>query len=133
MVTVSDDVSVNIGANASAEEENEEYGAASRQVNNIVDAFRLNETTFTKASYMDYIKDYMKRGVAKLKEKNPDRVEGFQKAAQGFVKKVLGSFNDYQFFSVESNDPDAMIVLCIWRENTPVMIYFKDLIEEMKV
>ena len=133
MVQVSDDVNIDIGANASAEEENEEYSASTRQVNNVVEAFRLQETTFTKASYMDYIKDYMKRGVAKLKEKNPERVEGFQKAAQAFVKKVLGQFSEYQFFLAESNDPDSMVVLCIWRDNVPIMIYFKDLVEEMKV
>ena len=133
MVQVSDDVNVNIGANASAEEENEEYGASVRTVNNIVDSFRLSETSFDKKGYMTYIKDYMKRGVAILKEKKPDRVEPFQKAAQGFIKKVLENFSEYQFFTGESNDPDAMVVLCIWRDNVPIMIYFKDLLDEMKV
>jgi len=39
-------VNIDIGANASAEEENEEYSSSVRTVNNIVDSFRLQETSF---------------------------------------------------------------------------------------
>eukprot|EP00344_Euplotes_crassus_P006200 CAMPEP_0197011854 /NCGR_PEP_ID=MMETSP1380-20130617/60296_1 /TAXON_ID=5936 /ORGANISM="Euplotes crassus, Strain CT5" /LENGTH=168 /DNA_ID=CAMNT_0042434917 /DNA_START=37 /DNA_END=543 /DNA_ORIENTATION=- len=133
MVQVSDDVNVDIGANASAEEENEEYAANVRTVNNIVDSFRLQETSFDKKSYMTYIKGYMKNMATYLEKKNPERVADFQKAAQNYVKKILSNISEYQFFTGESMDPDGMVVLCIWRGETPVMIYFKDGFEEMKV
>jgi len=133
MVQVSDDVDVDIGANASQEEESETYEKNVRTVNNIVEAFRLQETSFDKKSYMTYIKGYMKSVSSHLEKTNPDRVAAFQKAAQPFVKKVLADFNEYQFFTGESMDIDGMIVLCIWRNEVPVMIYFKDGFEEMKV
>jgi hypothetical protein len=133
MITVNDNVTIDIGANPSEEEENEEYAAGSRTVNNIVEAFRLQETSFDKKSYMVYIKDYMKKVSTLLKAKNPDRVEPFQKAAQNYVKKVLGDFSEYQFFTGENNDVEGMVVLLIWRDEKPILIYFKDGLEEMKV
>jgi len=30
-------------------------------------------------------------------------------------------------------DPEGMVVLCIWRDEQPVMIYFKDGLEGTKV
>jgi len=133
MVTISDNVNVDIGANPSEEEENEEYAANSRTVNNIVEAFRLQETSFDKKSYMVYIKDYMKKLTKYLEEKNPERVPTFQKNAQNYVKKVLSNFSEYQFFTGENMDPEGMVILLIWRDDKPVMIYFKDGFEEMKV
>jgi len=133
MVQVSDDVNIDIGANASAEEENEEYSSSVRTVNNIVDSFRLQETSFDKKSYMTYIKGYMKNMSTYLEKKNPERVADFQKAAQNYVKKILGNITDYQFYTGESMDPDGMVVLCIWRDDQPIMIYFKDGFDEMKV
>ena len=39
----------------------------------------------------------MKSVKAKLQETNPEQVEEFEKAAQGFAKKIVGSFKDYEF------------------------------------
>ena len=133
MVTVNDNVAIDIGANPSEEEEGEEYAAGSRTVNNIVEAFRLQETSFDKKSYMVYIKDYMKKVTKYLESKKADRVAPFQKAAQAYVKKVLGNFDDYSFYTGASMDPEGMVVLCQWRDDKPFMLYFKDGLEEMKV
>ena len=133
MVQVSDDVNIDIGANASAEEENEEFLSSVRTVNNIVNNFRLVESSFDKKNFMTYIKGYMKNLTAYLEQKKPERVADFQKSAQAFVKKVLADFGEYQFFTGENMDPEGMVVLCIWRNDVPVMIYFKDGVEEMKV
>jgi len=134
MVQVSDDVNVNIGANPSEEEEGDDLASGNvRTVNNIVDSFRLVETSFDKKSYMTYIKGYMKKVTELLEKKDPSKVDDFKKAAQSYVKKVLENINEYQFFTGESMDADGMVVLCIWRGETPVMIYFKDGLDEMKV
>lgn len=41
----------------------------------------------------------MKAIKTKLQETNPERVEAFEKGAQTFAKKVVGSFKDYEFVS----------------------------------
>lgn len=134
MVRVSTENNFDIGANASAEgEDEEELVSDVRTVNNLVDGFRLVETAFDKKSYMTYIKGYMKKLTDILKEKNPDRVVPFQKSAQAYVKKILDNFSEYQFFTGETMDTEGMVILCIWRGETPVMVYFKDGFEEMKV
>lgn len=64
---------------------------------------------------MVYIKGYMKKIIEILKEKNPDRVAPFQKNVQGFVKGILGKFDDYQFFmgeSVSANLPSGLSSCC---------------------
>lgn len=49
-------VDVDIGANASAEEADEGTDDAAQKVNNIVHSFRLQPTSFDKASYGAYLK-----------------------------------------------------------------------------
>ena len=133
MVQVRDDVDVDIGANASAEEEAEDLVSSVRTVNNIVESFRLQETNFDKKGYMTYIKAYMKSISERVKEKTPDRLAEFQKGAQNYVKKVLENFSEYQFYVGENQDPEGMVVLCIWRDEKPIMSYFKDGFIEQKV
>eukprot|EP00994_Dinema_validum_P004038 NODE_2065_length_775_cov_615.049587_g1654_i0.p1 GENE.NODE_2065_length_775_cov_615.049587_g1654_i0~~NODE_2065_length_775_cov_615.049587_g1654_i0.p1 ORF type:complete len:175 (-),score=53.54 NODE_2065_length_775_cov_615.049587_g1654_i0:192-716(-) len=84
-----------IGGNASAEEAAEEMESTSAQVINIVHFNKLVETSYDKKGYMASIKAYMAKVKAQLEASNPDRVAGFQKGAQEFVKKVLGDFNNY--------------------------------------
>ncbi|GAA5850991.1 hypothetical protein JCM8547_009150 [Rhodosporidiobolus lusitaniae] len=128
-------VSVNTGANASAEEAEEEMEDGEQRVNNVVNSFRLTETSFDKKSYMTYLKGYMKAVKTQLQEKNPDRVAAFEKGAATFAKKVLGNFNDWQFFTGESMNPDGMVVLMNYREDgvTPYMVFWKDGLKEVKL
>lgn len=41
----------------------------------------------------------MKAVKEKLQETKPDRVPEFEKGAQGFAKKVVANFKDYEFVS----------------------------------
>lgn len=118
---------VDIGANASAEGGDEELEEGAEIVNNIVYSFRLQQTSFDKKSFLTYIKGYMKRVKAYLAEKDPESVEAFEKGATAYVKKVVGSFNDWEFFTGESMDPDAMVVLLNYREDgtTPFVAIWK--------
>lgn len=106
-----------------------------KQVNNVVYSFRLQETSFDKKSFMTYIKGYMKKVKGLLAESAPDRVPVFEKAAQGFVKKLLENFKDYEFFVGESMDPEAMVALLNYREDgvTPYLTFFKDGLKEEKL
>lgn len=48
---------------------------------------------------MAYIKGYMARVKKHLEENNPSRVQPFMAAAQNFIKKVIGKFDDYSFYT----------------------------------
>jgi hypothetical protein len=41
-----------------------------------------------------------------------DEVKEFEKGAQGFAKKIIANFKDYEFLIGTSMDPDAMYVSC---------------------
>ena len=77
----------------------------------------------------------MKSLLDKLTEENPDRVGAFKAKSQAGVKKILDSFDDWQFFMGESMDQDGMIALMNFREDsvTPYMLFFKDGVIEEKV
>eukprot|EP01102_Stenamoeba_stenopodia_P006454 TRINITY_DN1768_c0_g1_i1.p1 TRINITY_DN1768_c0_g1~~TRINITY_DN1768_c0_g1_i1.p1 ORF type:complete len:170 (+),score=50.62 TRINITY_DN1768_c0_g1_i1:159-668(+) len=125
--------SFDIGANASEEEANETYETQTVRVINVIDAHRLQPTSFDKKSYLSYIKAYMKRLKTHLESSNPARASEFQTGAQNFVKTVLGNFSNYEFFTGENMDLDAMVVLLGYKEDgvTPYLYFFKDgLIEE---
>lgn len=129
------DGEVDIGANASAEEQQEDLADGDQQVNNIVYSFRLVSTSFDKKSYMTYLKGYMKSVKTSLQEKNPDRVAAFEKGAATFAKKVLGNFKDYEFYTGESMNPDGMVALLNYREDgvTPFMTFWKDGLKIVKL
>jgi hypothetical protein len=84
---------VDIGANASAEEAEEELEDGAIQVNDIIHSFRLQSTGFDKKSYMTYIKGYMKNIKKHLAENNPERAAIFEEKAPAFIKKILGNFD----------------------------------------
>lgn len=76
----------------------------------MVHSFRLNETSFDKKSYLSHLKGYMKAVKEKMKEggASDDAVAEFEKGAQGYAKKIVGNFKDYEFLIGESMDPDGM-------------------------
>ena len=122
--------------------EGAEAAAAESKVVKVVDVVhtnRLTETSFTKASYMAYIKGYMKGLMEKLKEKDADAAKAFAANAQTFVKKVVSSFDEWQFFYPNMDDDDAdydtaIVVLCKWEtEQIPVFYYFKEGLKGEKV
>ncbi|UZJ51549.1 hypothetical protein CBS101457_000869 [Exobasidium rhododendri] len=126
---------VDIGANPSAEEEQEALDNGGQQVINIVHSFRLQPTSFDKKSYLTYLKGYMKTVKATLQKDNPERVEIFEKQAATFAKKVVGSFKDYDFYTGESGNVDGMVALLNYREDgtTPYLIFWKDGLKEQKI
>jgi len=129
-----------IGANASqdpdAEKEDDGFDSTQQTVCNVLDAQHLQQTAFDKKSYMTYIKGYMKKLVDQLKEDGKEaRVAGFQKAAQEFVKKVLAKFDDYEFYTGEKMEPEAMVILKFYKgeSHAPFFYFFKDGLREEKV
>jgi hypothetical protein len=113
MITVKQGVDVDIGANPSAEEQEDDAlveGAV--QVNNVVHSFRLETTPFDKKSYLTYLKGYMKQVKMRLEEevkaledtKNTEKAEMkkkdlavFEAKAQVYAKKIIANFKDFEF------------------------------------
>ncbi|KAI2630658.1 translationally-controlled tumor protein [Hypoxylon sp. NC1633] len=130
-------VAIDTGANASAEEADEGVEDSAQKVNNIIYSFRLQPTSFDKASYLSYLKGYMKKLAKKLADNgaSPEEVKDFQTKAQGFAKKIISNFKDYEFYTGESMDIDGMVVLLNYREDgvTPYVTIWKHGVEEMKV
>lgn len=126
---------VDIGANPSAEDAEEGVEDGSETVNNVVYSFRLQQTQFDKKSFLVYIKGYMKKVKAYLQEHDPEAVAVFEKGATTYVKKVVGSFKDWDFYTGESMDPDAMIIMLNYREDgtTPFVAVWKHGVQEEKI
>ncbi|KAK0206608.1 translationally controlled tumor-associated [Desarmillaria ectypa] len=126
---------VNIGANPSAEEQDDALEDGAAQVNNVVHSFRLQSTAFDKKSFLSYLKGYMKSVKAKLAETNPDRVEAFEKGAQAYAKKIVANFKDFEFYTGETMNADGMIALLNYREDgvTPYFTFWKDGLKEVKL
>jgi hypothetical protein len=135
MVQVRQGGDVDIGANPSAEGGDDDVDEGVETVNNVVYSFRLQQTAFDKKSFLTYIKGYMKAVKAKLAESDPEQVPIFEKGAAAYVKKVIGSFKDWEFYTGESMDPDAMIVLMNYREDgeTPYVAIWKHGVKETKI
>ncbi|KAH7066942.1 translationally controlled tumor protein [Paraphoma chrysanthemicola] len=129
--------SFDTGANASAEEQEEGAEDAAEQVIDVVYSFRLNSTGFDKKGYLTYLKGYMKSVKEKLKEKGADdsEIKDFETKAQGFAKKIIANFKDYDFYTGESMNPDGMVILMNYREDgvTPFITVWKHGLTEMKV
>ena len=91
-----------VGANPSAEEQDEGVEDGAATVNNVIHSFRLQSTAFDKKSYLTYLKGYMKAIKEKIQAANPgDDAPGkaFEKGAQDFAKKLVANFKDYEFVS----------------------------------
>jgi hypothetical protein len=135
-------LNIDIGANPSSgggendgEDVDEGVNDQAYEVVDIIDAFRLQSTPFDKKSFMVYIKDYMKRLADHLKEHNPSRLDQFKTGAQEFVKTVLGDFDKYEFYTGESMDPEAMVIIMLQEEGqaAPYAYFFKDGLKEEKM
>ncbi|KAM7205073.1 Mss4-like protein [Rhypophila sp. PSN 637] len=130
-------VQVDTGANASAEEAEEGVEDADVKVNNVINSFRLQSTSFDKKSYLTYLKGYMKAVKKALQDagKSEEEVKEFETKAQGFAKKIIANFKDWEFYTGESMNPDGMVVLLNYREDgtTPYVVVWKHGLKAMKV
>ncbi|KAK4556762.1 hypothetical protein LTR86_006333 [Recurvomyces mirabilis] len=128
---------IDIGANASAEEADEGTDDTSQQVIDIVYSFRMNETSFDKKSYLGHLKGYMKKVKEAMKTNgaSDEDVAAFEKGAGAKAKEIVGKFKDYEFLIGESMDPDGMVILLNYREDgvTPFVTIWKHGLKEEKV
>merc|ERR1712020_227910 len=128
------------GSNASAEGADGDEGTESSSESgvDIILNHRLTETGFgSKKDYMVYLKDYMGKVIKYLEENDrAGEVATFKTNINKVMTGLLGKFKDLQFFTGESMDAEAMILMLDYREvdgeEKPVLIAFKHGISEEK-
>lgn len=126
------------GFNPSAEDADEGTDEAVESGVDVVLNHRLAETFAfpDKKSYTSYLKDYMKKLVAKLEETAPDQVDIFKTNMNKVMKDILSRFKELQFFTGESMDIDGIVGLMEYRDidgdSIPVLMFFKHGLEEEK-
>ena len=124
-----EDIDIGRGAEFGGAEADEAVEDKAEKVIDIVDAFRYTETSFSKADYTTYIKNYMKKVKAYLEKEKPDRVADFMSGAKEMVTWVLKKFDDFQFFMGEKCDTEAGLVLAYYKNDedlAPTFVYFMD-------
>ncbi|KAF8845816.1 translationally controlled tumor-associated [Paxillus ammoniavirescens] len=126
---------VDIGANPSAEEQEEGVDDGSKQVNNVIHSFRLQPTTFNKSSYLAYLKDYMKKVKIELGKTEPESVAAFTAGAGAYAKKIVAGFKDYEFYTGESMNAEGMVALLNYRDDgiTPYFTFWKHGLKVVKL
>ncbi|KZV54811.1 translationally-controlled tumor protein [Dorcoceras hygrometricum] len=126
-------VDVDIGANPSAEgEEDEGVDDQAVKVVDIVDTFRIQEQPpFDKKQFVAYIKKYIKLLTPKLEG---DEQEVFKKNIEGATKFLLGKLKDLQFFVGESMHEDGTLVFAYYNDGAtnPTFLYFGHGLKEVK-
>jgi len=132
MIVVKAGADIDIGANPSAEDQEEALEDGAAQVNNVIHSFRLQSTSFDKKSYLTYLKAYMKAVKEKL---DPANVAAFEKGAAAYAKKIVANFKDFEFYTGESMNPDGMVALLNYREDgvTPYFTFWKDGAKKVKL
>ncbi|KAK6962373.1 translationally-controlled tumor protein [Biomphalaria glabrata] len=141
-VTRSDKVDDSLlGANPSAEEQDEGTDESSTSGINVVLDNRLQPTSFgTKKEYMAYFKDFVKRMEEFVKSKNPSvDLDAWRSGVQNAFKEIASNLKDYEFYTGESSNPDGNIALIKWEappgetDEVPYAYFFVDGVKEEKV
>ena len=105
------------------------------RVNEIVNGFSLQETSFTKKEFVQLIKAYLQKLRKHITENNPERVQGFMEGASAFVKWAVSTFDEFKFYTGSNYDITAMIVLSYYKipeDEAPHFLFMKDGLREEK-
>jgi len=128
-----DQVSCDIPDN-SAEDENPGVADTASQVIDVVSSFQLQEVPLSKAELQAYLKTYFKRVLDHLTAQNSPRIEAFKTNSMVLAKKLLGMFDDLQFYFGSSVDTEAACAFAFYENSdlSPKMIFIRDGLKEEK-
>ena len=138
------DVDVGCG-NAFGGGEEEQQQAPQEGVEMVLDVVQngnLKQVNMSKKEFMAYIKDYFKKLIAYMEENGKkDRVDGFKKGAQAFIKFIVPKYDDIELYTGangENDDGEIVGGICIsyWEDDSakgPMFYFFKDGLKEEAV
>ncbi|KAH9406278.1 PREDICTED: translationally-controlled tumor protein homolog [Rhagoletis zephyria] len=130
------------GFNPSAEGEDLDEGTeeVSESGYDIVLNQRLQETSYSKADFKLYLKNYTKNLMEKWKELewSEEKINDAKAKLTNAAKKVLPIVGDAKFFMGESTNPDGIMGILEFRDGDDgneiaIMNFFKHGLEEEKV
>lgn len=137
---------INIGANPSAEEAEEQLDSSGpKLVNNVVYGNRLSylgdedskTPLFTsQKDYFSQLKKYLGTIKTKLNENGATEAEikDFQTRAQNYyLNHIKPNFSNYEFYAGDSMNMDAMVVLLRWDEAQQFVTVWKHGLKAEKV
>lgn len=107
-------------------------------MNNVVDesiGFDLHEIPMGKKDVKEYLGNYCKALRQKLKDDESitgPEVKAFTQAAPGFCKWILSKYDDMQFYTSSSMDPDGSMAFAFYEDVDPVFVYIKAGLKEEK-
>ena len=137
---------VDVGCgDAFTKKEGEDEAPAQEGVEMVLDVIansELKQINMSKKEFMAYIKDYFKKIIAYLEENGKkDRVDGFKKGAQAFIKFIVPKYDDIELYTGahgENDDGEIVGGICIsyWEDEEakgPMFYFFKDGLKEEAV
>jgi len=100
----------------------------------VVDKFKYSSTSYTKADFLNYIKQYSVRVKEHLSKTHPDRVSKFQDGMKALAPKLVAKISDADFYFAESMDGEAQLIYSYYNEEeeAPRFIYIRDGLKEVR-
>lgn len=144
-MVVKGDVNVDVGcgnAFGGKNEEEEEGGATGsapvEKVNDLVDAFGYEETSFEKADWQKAFKDFVKEILEKrtANGESAEAIAKFKANAGNFVKYISSKFADLTIYTPKDYDCTHSLAYSYWKneeDEAPVFIYYLDGCKGIKV
>ena len=125
--------------------EGEDEAPAQEGVEMVLDVVansELKQVNMSKKEFMAYIKDYFKKVIAYLEENGKsDRVDGFKKGAQAFIKFIVPKYDEIELYTGangENDDGEIVGAVCVsyWEDESakgPMYYFFIDGLKEEAV
>jgi hypothetical protein len=114
-----------------------EASEATELVIDVVCNHRLVEADYTKESFTNSWNGLTKKIDARLRAKDPKAADASQKAVQGLTEAILNAFDNYRFYTGESENPEGMVVPMthVTRdgESRPVFFFLADGLQDENV
>lgn len=111
-------------------------GNSSKTVDNLIQTFRLQPTTYDKQSYSNYITNYTKNLETKLREKgkNDKEISEYYARFNPAYEYILDHLNEFQFYTGESKNPDGIVGLLNHREDgSAYFTFYMDGVETIEL
>lgn len=117
----------------------DEEGADGEPQEKVLDvAFNSNlvETSFSKKEFLVFMKGFMDKTIAYLKENGKeDRSKVFEAAFKKFLKPLAEKYDELTIYLGSSESMDGGLAISFWEDEEapgPVFYFFKDSLKEIK-
>ena len=89
------------------------------RVLDLVHAYKYEQTTFTKKSFVPYIKAYMAKVIEHMtkKGKSAEELDAFRKGSGEFVKYLMENFKEFEFYLNDQNSTDGACAFAYWEDS----------------